>query len=52
MTVSHSTIEEVSMEFAHIVLIVLAIALAVKLGYLWYLKHHSGASQRSHHKDS
>lgn len=40
------------MEFTHIVLVILAIAFVLKLGYLWYLKHHSGASHRSHHKDS
>lgn len=37
------------MEFAHVVLLILAVALVIKLGYLWYIKHHQQDSHRSHH---
>ena len=38
------------MEFAHIVLIVLAVAFVIKMSYLWYVKHHH-AHDRHHHTD-
>ncbi|CUB06189.1 hypothetical protein Ga0061065_1169 [Marinomonas fungiae] len=37
------------MEFAHVVLLVLAVAFIIKLGYLWYRKHHQHDTHRSHH---
>lgn len=40
------------MEFAHIVLLVLAAALVIKLGYLWHIKHRRQSHRRSHHHDS
>lgn len=42
------------MEFAHIVLLILAVAFVIKLGYLWHVKHHrrSHRHYHSHHHDS
>ncbi|SBS29870.1 hypothetical protein MAQ5080_01526 [Marinomonas aquimarina] len=37
------------MEFAHVVLLILAVALVFKLAYLWYLKHHQQDKHHSHH---
>ena len=38
------------MEFAHVVLLILAVAFVAKLSYLWYHKrHHRDAQHHSNH---
>lgn len=47
---STAIIKVIIMEFAHVVLLILAVAFVAKLAYLWYHKrHHRGAQHHSNH---